>query len=58
VVIAFSIGMKAEEACQRLLDMWNEYLSELDDAVIVVKQPRGKVKCRARARPSAPLSAR
>ncbi len=43
VAIAFPSEQKAEEVRQRLLDMQKEYLIELGDAVIAVKQPDGKV---------------
>src|SRR5271167_4853114 len=44
VVIAFPSEAKAEEVRQKLLDMQKEYLIELNDAVIAVKQPNGRVK--------------
>jgi uncharacterized membrane protein len=44
VEIAFPSEQKAEEVRQRLLDMQKEYLIELGDAVIAVKQPNGRVK--------------
>jgi uncharacterized membrane protein len=44
VVIAFPSEAKAEEVRQKLLDLQKEYLIELSDAVIAVKQPNGKVK--------------
>ncbi|MBV8267789.1 MAG: DUF1269 domain-containing protein [Planctomycetaceae bacterium] len=44
VEIAFSSEEKAEEVRQKLLDMQKEYLIELGDAVIAVKQPNGHVK--------------
>lgn len=44
VVIAFPSEAKAEEVRQKLLDMQKDYLIELGDAVIAVKQPNGKVK--------------
>jgi uncharacterized membrane protein len=44
VVIAFPSEEKAEEVRQRLFDLQKEYLIELGDAVIAVKQPNGKVK--------------
>jgi uncharacterized membrane protein len=44
VVIAFPSEEKAEEVRQRLLDLQKNYLIELSDAVIAVKQPNGKVK--------------
>jgi uncharacterized membrane protein len=44
VVIEFPSEAKAEEVRQKLLDMQKEYLIELGDAVIAVKQPNGRVK--------------
>jgi len=44
VVIEFPSEAKAEEVRQKLLDMQKEYLIELGDAVIAVKQPNGHVK--------------
>ena len=44
VVIAFPSETKAGEVRQKLLDMRKDYLIELDDAVIAVKQPNGRVK--------------
>jgi len=44
VEIAFPSEQKAEEVRQRLLDMQKEYLIELGDAVIAIKQPDGRVK--------------
>ena len=44
VVIAFPSEEKAEEVRRRLLDMQTEYLIDLGDAVIAVKQPNGSVK--------------
>jgi uncharacterized membrane protein len=44
VAIAFPSEAKAEELRQKLLDMQKDYLIELDDAVIAVKQPNGRVK--------------
>jgi len=44
VEIAFPSEEKAEEVRQKLLDMQKEYLIELGDAVIAVKQPNGHVK--------------
>jgi uncharacterized membrane protein len=53
VVIAFSSEAKAEEVRQRLLDMQKEYLIELGDAVIAVKQPNGRVKLNQLFHPTA-----
>jgi uncharacterized membrane protein len=44
VVVAFPTEEKAEEVRQKLLDMQREYLIELGDAVVAVKQPNGRVK--------------
>ena len=44
VEIAFPSEEKAEQVRQKLLDMQSEYLIELADAVIAVKQPNGNVK--------------
>ena len=44
VLIAFPTEAKAEEVRQKLLAMQKEYLIELGDAVIAVKDPQGSVK--------------
>lgn len=44
VVIAFPSEANAEEVRQKLLDMQKDYLIELGDAVIAIKQPNGRVK--------------
>jgi uncharacterized membrane protein len=44
VVIAFPSEAKAEEVRQKLLDMQKDYLIELGDAVIAIKQPNGRIK--------------
>ncbi|MCI0467957.1 MAG: DUF1269 domain-containing protein [Beijerinckiaceae bacterium] len=44
VVIAFPSEEKAEEIRQRVLNLQKEYLIELGDAAIAVKQPSGTVK--------------
>jgi uncharacterized membrane protein len=44
VVIAFPSEAKAEEIRQKILDLQKDYLIELGDAVIAVKQPNGTVK--------------
>ena len=44
VVIAFPTEAKAEEVRQKLLKMQGEYLLELGDAVIAVKDAQGNVK--------------
>jgi uncharacterized membrane protein len=53
VEIAFPSEGKAEEVRQKLLDMQKEYLIELDDAVIAVKQPNGHVKLNQLFNPTA-----
>jgi uncharacterized membrane protein len=44
VVIEFPTEAKAEEVRQKILAMQKDYLIELGDAVIAVKQPNGHVK--------------
>src|SRR3954468_5651139 len=44
VVIAFPTEAKAEEVRQKLLGMQKEYLIELGDAVVAVKDSSGNVK--------------
>ena len=44
VVIAFPTEAKAEEVRQKLLAMQKEYLLELDDAVVAVKDAQGSIK--------------
>ena len=44
VVIAFPTEAKAEEVRQKLLAMQKEYLIELGDAVIAVKDSKGQIK--------------
>jgi uncharacterized membrane protein len=44
VVIAFPTEAKAEEVRQKLLGMQKEYLIELGDAVIAVKDAQGRLK--------------
>jgi uncharacterized membrane protein len=44
VVIVYSTEAKAEEMRQKLFSLQKEYLIELSDAVIAVKQDTGKVK--------------
>src|SRR3954471_23090009 len=44
VVIAFPSEAKAEEVRQKLLAMQKEYLIELGDAVIAVKDAEGRIK--------------
>jgi uncharacterized membrane protein len=43
VVIAFPFEAKAEELPQKLLKVQKDCLIELDDAVIAVKQPNGRI---------------
>lgn len=44
IVIAFPSEEKAEAIRQKVLSMQKEYLIELSDAVVAVKQPNGQVK--------------
>ncbi|MGH8115348.1 MAG: DUF1269 domain-containing protein, partial [Rhodanobacteraceae bacterium] len=44
VVIAYDSEAKAESARQKLLELQKEYLIELGDAAIAVRQPNGNVK--------------
>jgi len=53
VVIEFQSEAKAEEVRQKLLDMQSEYLIELDDAVIAIKQPNGRIKLNQLFHPAA-----
>jgi uncharacterized membrane protein len=53
VEIAFPSEEKAEEVRRKLLDMQKEYLIELGDAVIAVKQPDGAVKLNQLFNPTA-----
>ena len=53
LVIAFQTEAKAEEVRQKLLYMQREYLIELGDAVIAVKQPNGRVKLNQLFHPTA-----
>jgi uncharacterized membrane protein len=53
VVIAFPTEVKAEEVRTKLLDMQKDYLIELGDAVIAVKQPNGRVKLNQLFHPAA-----
>jgi uncharacterized membrane protein len=53
VVVAFPTEEKAEEVRKKLLDMQHEYLIELADAVIAVKQPNGHVKLNQLFHPTA-----
>ena len=53
VQITFPSEEKAEQVRQKLLDMQKEYLIELGDAVIAVKQPNGHVKLNQLFHPTA-----
>ena len=57
VVIAFPSEAKAEEVRQKLLGMQKEYLIEIGDAVIAVKQPDGGVKLNQLFHPTAAATA-
>src|SRR5262245_6658607 len=53
VQITFPSEDRAEQVRQRLLDLQKEYLIELSDAVIAVKQPNGHVKLNQLFHPTA-----
>jgi uncharacterized membrane protein len=53
VVIEFPSEAKAEEVRHKLLDMQKEYLIELGDAVIAVRQPNGRIKLNQLFHPTA-----
>ena len=53
VAIAFPTEAAAEDVHKGLLDMQKEYLIELGDAVIAVKQPNGGVKLNQMFHPTA-----
>jgi uncharacterized membrane protein len=53
VVIEFPSEAKAEEVRQRLIDLQKDYLIELGDAVIAIKQPNGRIKLNQLFRPAA-----
>src|SRR5262252_5984598 len=53
VEIAFPSEEKAEQVRRKLLEMQKEYLIELSDAVIAVKQPNGHVKLNQLFNPTA-----
>jgi len=53
VIVAFPTEEKAEEVRKKLLDMQQEYLIELGDAVIAVKQANGHVKLNQLFHPTA-----
>jgi uncharacterized membrane protein len=44
LVIAFPSEAKAEEVRQKLIDMQKDYLIELGDAVVAVRQPNDRIK--------------
>ena len=44
VIIAYETEGKAEAARKKLFDLQKEYLIELGDAVVAVRQPDGNVK--------------
>jgi len=44
VVIEFPSESKAEEVREKLLDLQKDYLIELEDAVIAIKKPNGRIK--------------
>jgi uncharacterized membrane protein len=53
VVIAFPSEEQADAVRQKLLDMQKEYLIELGDAAIAVKQPNGHIKLNQLFHPAA-----
>ena len=53
VEITFPSEAQAERVRQKLLDMQQEYLIEIADAVIAVKQPNGRVKLNQLFNPTA-----
>jgi len=53
LVIAFPSEDRAEELRKKLLEMQQEYLIELSDAVVAVKQPNGHVKLNQLFHPTA-----
>jgi uncharacterized membrane protein len=44
VVVSYKDGSKAEAMRQKLLEMQQDYLVDLEDAVVVVKDAKGKVR--------------
>ncbi|HTJ56497.1 MAG TPA: DUF1269 domain-containing protein [Devosiaceae bacterium] len=54
VVIVYPDEQKAEEMRQKLLHLQEEYLIELADAVIAVKDERGHIKLNQLIRPTVP----
>ncbi len=53
VVIEFPTEAKAEEVRQRLLSMQQDYIIDIKDAVIAVKQPDGHIKLNQLYHPTA-----
>ena len=53
VAIEFSSEAKAEDVRQKLLDLQSDYLIELEDAVVAVKRPNGRVKLNQLFHPAA-----
>lgn len=53
VVIEFPTEAKAEEVRQKLLDMQKDYLIELSNAVIAIKQPNSRIKLNQLYHPAA-----
>ena len=53
IAIEFPSEAKAEEVRQKLLDLQKEYLIELEDAVIAIKLPNGRVKLNQLFHPAA-----
>ncbi|MBL0371225.1 DUF1269 domain-containing protein [Rhizobium sp. KVB221] len=53
VFIAFPSEQKAEEVRQKVLGLQREYLIELEDAVVVVKDENGRVKLNQLLNPTA-----
>lgn len=44
IVVGFDNALKADEVLHKLGDMQKEHLVDLDDAVVVIKNEKGKVK--------------
>jgi uncharacterized membrane protein len=55
VFIAFPTEQKAEEVREKILAMQKEYLIELGDAVIAVKDAKGRVKLNQRLPAPSPV---
>ena len=53
VVICFPSEEKAEEIRERVLNLQKEYLISLEDAVVAVKKPDGKIKLNQMVNPTA-----